>query len=283
MLPLTSQVYMSVTIQNHYQNELDVELIVGQIRKHFSEGAEDFQLAPVDQLHVGGLGASKRLLERLTPLKPLHVLEIGSGLGGLMRQVESHGTIQVTGIDICHEFNRLNRELSRVAVGDFRGRVVTADALALPFKDSSFDLIIFQHSLLNIPDTQALLNECHRLLREKGSLLLHEIFTGTTPEMMVYPVPWARSSATSHIISTEKMTELLNAADFDIQSTEDWTEEALNWRQKQVAKETTSQQSRAKLAPTMIFGQDFLAMGKNIVFNISNNAVRVVEILARAR
>ena len=283
MLPLTSQVYMSVTIQNHYQNELDVELIVGQIRKHFSEGAEAFQLAPIDQLHVGGLSASQRLLERLKPLRPLRVLEIGSGLGGLMRQMELHGAIQVTGIDICHEFNRLNRELASVAKGEFSNRVITADALSLPFAESSFDLILFQHSLLNIPDTPSLLAECHRLLSSGGSLLLHEIFTGQDSALMIYPVPWARSSETSHITSLEAFKEQLEAAEFDILSEQDWTEEALSWRKKQVAKEATPKQEQAKLAPTMIFGQDFLVMGKNIVLNISNGAVRVVEILARAR
>jgi ubiquinone/menaquinone biosynthesis C-methylase UbiE len=274
---------MSTTIQNHYQNQLDVELIIRQIREHFIDGAEDYQLAPIDQLHVGGLGASKRLLERLKPLNPLKVLEIGSGLGGFMRQMESFGIIEVTGIDICHEFNRLNRELVNVAEGKFNGRVLTADASALPFKDSSFDLILFQHSLLNIPDTQALLVECKRLLRSEGYLLMHEIFSGTRPDLMVYPVPWARSNSTSHLICVEEMTELLNKSGFNVHSLEDWTVEALNWRQKQVNKEATAQQINAKLAPTMIFGPDFLVMGKNIVLNIANDAVRVVEILARAR
>ncbi|MGO2242293.1 MAG: class I SAM-dependent methyltransferase [Halomonas sp.] len=263
-------------LADHYQRALRTNEVLAQIDAHYPNGPTLHQLAPLDQLHIGGVAASSRLLERLDAKPHAKVLDVGAGLGGLMRQGAALG-FQMTGLDITHEFSALNKALSlRVQPESPPLTWVTGDARALPFTDNSFDAVLFQHSLLNMPDATKVLAESRRVLRPGGQIVMHEVVSGPNVLTLRYPVPWAASSEHSHLHTIAELTRLLEVGGFTLEHVEDWSEMALEWRQRQRKKEQASRQ--AVLSPQWIFGERFLTMGKNLMDNLAQGAIKVVEI-----
>ena len=275
-------------IEQHYSNNLNRDALLQELRKHYPEGPDCYQLAPVDQLHIGGIKASQKLIKGLKQHNPQQILEIGSGLGGLMRLIQqSLPDVRVTGIDITHEFNLLNRDLSQIAATSLNSeqlRVLTGDAQQLPFADNSFDCIIFQHSLLNIPDSHRCLSECRRVLKSGGTLFLHEVLKGQNHAAMVYPVPWAQHPDQSHLQTIQQLSERLEQGSFVIDSLTNWSDEALIWRQRQTTKEQPAEKNSLKskpvISPVDVLGKTFRQMGPNVMKNLHTEAVEVWEITA---
>ncbi|WP_336272904.1 class I SAM-dependent methyltransferase [Vreelandella indica] len=264
-------------LADHYQRGLRADNVLAQIDAHYPDGPTLYQLAPLDQLHIGGVAASTRLLERLNPATHGKVLDIGAGLGGLMRQGAALG-FQMTGLDITHGFSALNRALSsRVKQPNAPPLAwVTGNANALPFADNSFDAVLFQHSLMNMPGAARVIAESRRVLRPGGQLVMHEVVSGPHVEQLHYPVPWAASPEHSHLLTLAALTRLLETGGFVLEHVEDWSEIALEWRQRQRQKEQTPRQ--AVLSPQWVFGERFITMGKNLVDNLAKGAIKVVEI-----
>ncbi|WP_081137159.1 class I SAM-dependent methyltransferase [Halomonas sp. BC2] len=269
---------MAKPLAHHYDQGLRDQEILQQLRSHYPEGPTLHQLAPLDQLHIGGLAASARLLALIEPQS--QVLDIGAGLGGLMRQGAAMG-LHMTGLDITHRFSALNRAISQLTPTPMGGKLrwVTGNASALPFTDASFDAVVFQHSLMNMPDPESVLAQCRRVLRPGGQLVMHEVVGGSNQAALRFPVPWAEGPEHSHLLSLEALTTLLQRQGFTLQHHEDWSQTALAWRQRQRQKEQTAQP--AVVSPQWVFGERFLAMGKHLLENLAQQAINVVEISAR--
>ncbi|MGO3004469.1 MAG: class I SAM-dependent methyltransferase, partial [Halomonas sp.] len=90
--------------------------------------------------------------------------------------------------------------------------------------------------------------------------------------------PWAVSLEHSHLLSLIELTQLLEAGGFAIEHVDDWSDAALAWRHRQRKKEQTPRQ--AVLSPQWVFGERFTSMGKNLVDNLAEGAIKVVEIQA---
>ncbi|WP_417222109.1 class I SAM-dependent methyltransferase [Amphritea sp.] len=268
-------------IDQHYSHHTDETFLLQQLRERYPEGPSVYQLAPLDQLHIGGIKASEKLLHQLKQDQPKRILEIGSGIGGLMRMLAATET-EVIGIDITHRFNRLNRAISNLTVPVTSPSVITCDARQLPFANHYFDCIIFQHSLLNIPQTDLCLQECRRVLTTNGSLLLHEVLQGPNPHNMRYPVPWASCAEQSHLLTFEAINGLLQQHNFSLERAENWSSDALQWRQRQAKKED-SVKSPAPLSPSKILGETFSQMGPNVMANLNAGAVEVWQLSCRGQ
>ncbi|MGS2743256.1 class I SAM-dependent methyltransferase [Halomonas sp. LS-001] len=267
-----------MTLAHHYQQHLSVDRVLGQVAEHYPDGPTLYQLAPLDQLHIGGIKASARLINLLDPSTHPRVLDIGAGVGGLMRQAADAG-FDMLGLDITHDFNRLNQGLSRLAGLQHHTHCITADALNLPLPDASMDAVLFQHSFLNMPDSRRVLEECRRVLRQNGRLVMHEVVLGPNSQAMRYPVPWATDAQHSHLETAVNLVHQLQQAGFNVEHCVDWSADALAWRQRQREKET-QQERKAVLSPQLVFGERFLTMGQNLINNLSHEAIKVIEIRA---
>ena len=267
-----------MTLADHYQQHLHVDRVLGQVAGHYPDGPTLFQLAPLDQLHIGGIKASARLISLLDPGTHPRVLDIGAGVGGLMRQAADAG-FEMLGLDITHDFNRLNQGLSKLAGLQHHTHCITADALNLPLPDASMDAVLFQHSFLNMPDSKRVLLECRRVLREDGKLVMHEVVLGPNADAMRYPVPWASDAQHSHLDAAEDLVDQFHQAGFRMDHFVDWSHDALAWRQRQREKEA-QQERQVALSPQLVFGERFLTMGQNLISNLSHQAIKVIEVRA---
>lgn len=104
-----------------------------------------------------------RFLELLPP--PTRTLDLGCGEGRLSRELGARG-YQVVGLDTSPTLVRLAQE------ADPAGEYVVADAAAIPFPDSAFDLALAFFSLHDMDDMTGAVREAGRVLAAGGRFCL---------------------------------------------------------------------------------------------------------------
>lgn len=105
------------------------------------------------------------------PLGSASVLDVGCGTGEIeLRLAAKYPQATFVGIDL--EETHLARARQRCAKFGDRVRFQTGDALAMPFHDGQFDLVICRHVLQAVPDAPKVLKEIHRVLKPGGRVHL---------------------------------------------------------------------------------------------------------------
>lgn len=95
------------------------------------------------------------------------VLDVGCGTGEIVaRLAAKYPRATFTGIDL--EEPHLERARTRCAELGERTRFQVGDAMALPFDDAQFDLVVCRHLLQAVPDARRVLAEIKRVLRPGG-------------------------------------------------------------------------------------------------------------------
>ena len=136
-----------------------------------------------DQDHYGGLAANDALADWAGIGATDRVLDLCCGLGGPARYLAHRLGCRVTGVDLTvsrvEGAARLT-ELTRLGdLVDFRA----ANALDLPFKDGSFDVVYSQEGFCHIPNKPRLIAECARMLKPGGRIVFTDILvTVDTPD-----------------------------------------------------------------------------------------------------
>ena len=101
------------------------------------------------------------------PLGDGAVLDLGCGTGEIAaRLAEMFPGASIVGLDL--EEPHLERARARCAPFGDRVRFQTGDALALPFADNRFDLVVCRHVLQAVPDAARVVTEIHRVLKPGG-------------------------------------------------------------------------------------------------------------------
>lgn len=201
---------------------------VAQVRGHL-DGAQLERLAALDQFHIAGAAATRRLAERCGLKKGSVMLDVGSGLGGPARLLAAEFGADVTGIDLTTEFAVIAQALSvHVGCTDVT-RFCTADALDLPFADGAFDTVWTEHVAMNIGARDVLYRELGRVVRPGGRLALYDVVAGRVPGPLAYPVPWAREAGQSHLIDAGDLRAVVAAAGWNEISVTDESAAALEW------------------------------------------------------
>lgn len=109
---------------------------------------------------------------RLSGQRAMNVLEVACGTGIVTRRLRDNlaPEAQIVATD-------LNPGMFAFAQGKFRAnenvKWQQADATALPFPDGSFDAVVCQFGLMFVPDKQAAMRECHRVLTFGGVFLFN--------------------------------------------------------------------------------------------------------------
>jgi len=272
---------MSDSVTAHYGS--DVELAARIAERLRAAGKEidaltTRDLAPVDEFHTRGRAATLELAARLGVGAGDRVLDIGSGLGGPARAVAEEYGCTVIGLDLNAGFCRAAAELSAwVGLGD-RVAFRCGDATRLPFGAETFDAVMTLHTAMNIPAKDALYAEAHRVLKPGHVFAIYDVLRGQGGPAL-FPVPWARDLAVSHLASPSEMRELLTAAGFAIEEETDSSAASLDWFEAAVARLASGGVPAVSLQA--VLGDDFLLMARTVVRNLADDRIRTVSYICR--
>jgi arsenite methyltransferase len=168
------------------------------------------QLLAGPTLRPGGRELTRRLLGTLGLPAGARVLDVGSGTGASLHEIEEHQWCAF-GVDYSRGLAVQAADHAPVAVGD---------AELLPFAPGSFAAVLVECVMSALPDKHAALGEIRRVLTGGGALVLTDVTVeGRLPEPLHSLASWV--ACVGGACSTDGYDALLDAHDFTINVQED--------------------------------------------------------------
>ena len=245
-----------------------------------SFGPEDQPLTPqqlsvLDQFHTRGVAATAELAKLVGITADMSVLDVGSGVGGPARYLAATYGCRVTGVDLSEPFVDAARYLTERTGQSGQVSFQSASALELPFDNGSFDAVLLQHVAMNIADRARLYHEIRRVLKAGGRFATFDVvLTGGEPH---YPLPWARTPATSFLLTAAATREAIESAGFGIVAWQDDTEAAKAWAAR-------LRESGPLPSPNLgvVMGPDFALFTANVGRNLIEGRLGIVTAVFEA-
>lgn len=233
------------------------------------------QLAALDQFHTLGLAATAELAALAGITADMAVLDVGAGIGGPARILAATRGCRVTGIDLSESFVDAARYLTARTGQSGQVSFEIASALDLPFDDGHFDAVLLQHVAMNIADRARLYGEIRRVLKSGGRFATFDVVSMSGEPF--YPVPWARTQATSFLLTAAATGAAIEAAGF----------RALAWRDETGAAKAWFARLRASGPPPspnlgVVMGPDFAQLSANLGRNLVGGRLGILSAVFEA-
>jgi sarcosine/dimethylglycine N-methyltransferase len=233
-------------------------------------GPEDQRLTPeqlgaLDQFHTRGLAATAEPAKLAEISAESLVLDVGSGVGGPARFLAATYGCRVTGVDLSEPFVDAARYLTGRTGQSGLVSFQTASALELPFDDGRFDVALLRHVAMNISDRARLYREIRRVLKSGGRFATFDVVLNSGQAL--YPVPWARTPATSFLLTAAATREAVEPAGFRTLSWQDDSEAAKAW-----------------ISPNLgvVMGPDFAQLSANLGRNLMEGRLGILTAVFEA-
>ncbi|WP_315764712.1 MULTISPECIES: class I SAM-dependent methyltransferase [unclassified Bradyrhizobium] len=264
-------------VRNHYRATGLTERLKAALAAFGSEDQrlDPRQLAGLDQFHSVGLAATDELAKLAGITAEMSVLDVGSGVGGPARFVAATCRCKVTGIDLSVPFVEAARYLTERTRQSGQVSFQVASALELPFGDGAFDAVLMQHVAMNIAERARLYREIRRVLKAGGRFAIFDVVSnGAEPH---YPVPWARTAATSFLLTADATREAIESAGFRTLVWRDDTEAAKAWIARLRA-------SGPPPSPNLgvVMGPDFAELSANLGRNLLEGRIVILTAVFEA-
>lgn len=268
-------------VAKHYTHGSLQQAILNAL-KQMGKNPERFlpmDLSTGDELHLGWLPATARLAKDLSLASGMHVLDVGSGIGGPARYFAEAHQCRITGIDLTEEFVQVAGELTRrcglSALVSFR----QASALDLPFEDGTFDGATLIHVGMNIAAKGKLFANVRRVLKPGALFGVYEVMRSGDGDLP-YPMPWAQTPETSFVETPDTYRRLLTSSGFKVENESNWRDFVLT-----LAREMREKAEKSGMPPLnqhILLGPTFRERLANVMASLERGMIAPVEMIARA-
>ena len=265
-------------IKDHYARPDLIEAILDGIRKlgKSPQTVTTDDLAAVDEFHIGGLAATRSVIEQLHLGPADHVLDVGCGLGGTARFIAKHAGCRVTGVDLTADYVEVGAAICRWMGLDQHVFLQCASALAMPFADRTFSAASMLHVGMNVEDKAKLFAEVGRVLEVGGKLALYDVMREAEGEL-TYPLPWATTPVANALASAAEYRHALTSAGFRVLTERDRKAFALEYFAQQQAR-------TSGLAPPLglhlLMGERRREQVHNMIASLASGLLAPFEIVA---
>lgn len=220
---------LRAAIAAHWQPRADLARIRADLERR-GKGLDELtlaDLAPYDQLHAGGLAASRRLATWVDVPPGARILDVGAGLGGTARLLAEEHAARILAVDLSDPITDVGRALTAWLGLQDRVEHRTAEIGDLA-PDAPFDLVWLQHVDMHVPHKEALYRACRGHLHPEGRIIWHDWLAGPggTPR---WPVPWSADGALSFLIAEAAFRDALEATGLRLRRFEDLTADTDGW------------------------------------------------------
>jgi ubiquinone/menaquinone biosynthesis C-methylase UbiE len=123
-----------------------------------------------EQIHVGGMEETDILAQKAGISADSHVLDVCSALGGPARHLARKYGCRVTGLDATRRMHEeAIRRMEEAGLSD-RIEFKLGNALDMPFRADSFDVVWGQDAWCYVTDKERLIRECARVVKPGGGV-----------------------------------------------------------------------------------------------------------------
>jgi ubiquinone/menaquinone biosynthesis C-methylase UbiE len=181
----------------------------GQIARNEDLTVDEYMASVgVDMLHPGGMRRTEEIAEMCEISKGDLVLDVGCGYGRTAHYLVAKHGCRVTGIDISSKM--VWGAVDRDRKDRVRGLVCfqMADAMNMPFRDESFDVVISEGTTVLV-DKEKALDEYVRVTKHGGFVGLNELSWRGKPSMQMVERTLADLQGVSPL-EYDEWTRLLN-------------------------------------------------------------------------
>ncbi|MFX1346520.1 MAG: SAM-dependent methyltransferase [Promethearchaeota archaeon] len=132
------------------------------------------EISGIEALHPGGMALTQRTGE-LAELKPgMKLLDVSSGRGTQSIFYAKEYGVNVTGIDISEEMVKFAMKNAKNENVQDLASFEIGDSQELPFEDNQFDVVVNECAVGIPDDSQKVLNEMTRVVKNGGTVIIHE-------------------------------------------------------------------------------------------------------------
>lgn len=126
--------------------------------------------------HIGGIPASRTLLELCHVDGAREILDVGCGIGAGPVRIATTTSARVVGLDVSERMLAWARWRAEAARVQDRIELVRADVLDLPFEADRFDIVMCESVLSFVAGKEAAIREMVRVTKPGGYVGLNEGF-----------------------------------------------------------------------------------------------------------
>ena len=177
-----------------------------------------------EQIHVGAEAETQILAEKAGVSEDTSVLDICSALGGPARHLAGKYGCKVVGLDATQKM--VDEAISRTEAEGLSHMVSyrLGNALDMPFKADSFDVVWGQDAWCYVTDKEKLIQEAHRVLDNGGTLAFTDwVQVGNMPD-----AEWEKLNgfmAFSYMETLDGYAQLLEDTGFSVVEMEDLSDD----------------------------------------------------------
>ncbi|EFA84493.1 Sterol 24-C-methyltransferase [Heterostelium album PN500] len=125
---------------------------------------------PTETLEVAVTRLEHEVADSARITKDSFVLDVGCGVGGPTLEIAKYTGCRIRGLNINKKQVGIATERAKKLGLSERAGFDHGDAMKMPYADNTFDVVTFFESTCHMPDKQAFIKECYRVLKPGGRL-----------------------------------------------------------------------------------------------------------------